>query len=106
MMAVYVSEEHRSWSMSRIRGKDTKSQMVLSSLIHRHEACPNGALPKTNPAFFTKKFEDTVERDARKKFELIESGWQMVAIWECEPAKEPVSLVEDLCMQLRGGRDG
>lgn len=63
-------------------------------------------MPKTNPAFCAKKSEDTVERYARKRPELIESGWQMVTIWECELANEPVSLFEDLCMQLRGSRDG
>lgn len=46
------------------------------------------------------------ERDARKKPELIDSGWRMVTIWECELGNDPVSLVEDLCMQLRRGRDG
>lgn len=106
MMAVPVSEKYRSWSISRILAKATKSQIVLSSLMHGLEACPKGALPKPNAAFFPKKFEDYVERDACKKPELIESGWQMVAIWECELAKEPVSLVEDFCMQSRRGRDG
>lgn len=106
MIAVPISEEYKSWSMSRILAKVTKSQIVLSSLMHCLEACPKGALPKPNPAFFPKKLEDSVERDARKKPELIESGWQMVAIWECELAKEAVSLVEDFCMQSRGGRDG
>ncbi|MAO93618.1 MAG: very short patch repair endonuclease [Rhodospirillaceae bacterium] len=30
-----ISKEHRSWNMSRIRGKDTKLEVLLRSLLHR-----------------------------------------------------------------------
>ncbi|WP_439524130.1 very short patch repair endonuclease [Marivita sp.] len=30
-----ISKEHRSWNMSRIRGKDTKPELILRSLLHR-----------------------------------------------------------------------
>ena len=30
-----ISEERRSWNMSRIRGKNTKPEMLVRSLIHR-----------------------------------------------------------------------
>ena len=142
MMADRISAEHRSWNMSRIRGKDTKPEIVLRSLMHRagfryrlhdkrlpgkpdlvlpkhktaifvngcywhrHHGCPKATTPKTNAAFWTKKFEETVERDARKKTELIESGWRVVTVWECELETNPVGLVEALCNQLKGGRDG
>lgn len=142
MMADRISAEHRSWNMSRIRGKDTKPEIVLRSLMHRtgfryrlhdkrlpgkpdlvlpkhktaifvngcywhrHEGCPKATTPKTNTAFWTKKFEETVERDARKKSELIESGWRVITVWECELETNPVGLVEALRNQLKGGRDG
>lgn len=142
MTADRISAEHRSWNMSRIRGKDTKPEIVLRSLMHRagfryrlhdkklpgkpdlvlpkhktaifvngcywhrHQGCPKATTPKTNTAFWTKKFEETVERDARKKSELIESGWRVVTVWECELENDPVSLVEGLGSQLKGGHDG
>jgi len=34
-MADRLSIEHRSWNMSRIRGKDTKPELLVRSLIHR-----------------------------------------------------------------------
>ena len=138
-MADRISAEHRSWNMSRIRGKDTKPEIVLRSLLHRagfryrlhdrklpgkpdivlpkyktavfvngcywhrHEGCLKASTPKTNTAFWTKKFEETVERDARKKTELIESGWRVITVWECELENDPVSVVEDLRRHLRGG---
>lgn len=30
-----LSKEHRSWNMSRIRGKDTKPEKLVRSLLHR-----------------------------------------------------------------------
>lgn len=30
-----ISKEHRSWNMSRIRGKDTKPELMLRRLLHR-----------------------------------------------------------------------
>ena len=30
-----VSREHRSWNMSRIRGKDTEPELVVRSMLHR-----------------------------------------------------------------------
>lgn len=30
-----LSKEHRSWNMSRIRGKDTKPELVVRSMLHR-----------------------------------------------------------------------
>lgn len=34
-MADRISKEHRSWNMSRIRGKDTIPERLLRSLLHR-----------------------------------------------------------------------
>jgi DNA mismatch endonuclease (patch repair protein) len=30
-----ISKEHRSWNMSRIKGKDTKPELIVRSLLHR-----------------------------------------------------------------------
>jgi DNA mismatch endonuclease (patch repair protein) len=30
-----ISEERRSWNMSRIRGKDTKPEIIVRSMLHR-----------------------------------------------------------------------
>lgn len=30
-----LSKEHRSWNMSRIRGKDTKPELIVRSVLHR-----------------------------------------------------------------------
>lgn len=30
-----ISKEHRSWNMSRIKGKDTKPELLIRSLLHK-----------------------------------------------------------------------
>lgn len=63
MMADRISPTHRSWNMSRIRGKDTKPEMMLRSLMHRegfrfrlHDknlpGKPDLVLPKHKTAIF------------------------------------------------------
>ena len=142
MMADRISKERRSWNMSRIRGKDTKPEIVLRSLMHRagfryrlhdkslpgkpdivlpkhktaifvngcywhrHKDCPKATTPKTNTAFWGKKFKDTIARDARKRSELVENDWRVITIWECELETDAVAVLEGLCEQLKGGRDG
>ncbi|TRW96326.1 DNA mismatch endonuclease Vsr [Paracoccus sp. M683] len=141
-MADRISALHRSWNMSRIRGKNTRPEIVLRSHMHRagfryrlhdkklpgrpdlvlpkhktaifvngcywhrHKGCPKATTPKSNTDFWSKKFEATVARDARKTSELILSGWRVITVWECELESDPVSLVEGLRSQLKGGRDG
>lgn len=34
-MTDQISPEHRSWNMSRIKGRDTKPEMIVRSLLHR-----------------------------------------------------------------------
>ncbi|MBW2662975.1 MAG: DNA mismatch endonuclease Vsr [Deltaproteobacteria bacterium] len=58
-----ISEERRSWNMSRIRGKDTKPEIIVRSMLHRmgyrfrlHRkdlpGKPDIVLPKYNTVIF------------------------------------------------------
>ncbi|MFC1545201.1 very short patch repair endonuclease [Gemmatimonadota bacterium] len=58
-----ISPEHRSWNMSRIRGKDTKPELLVRSILHRmgyrfrlHRrdlpGSPDIVLPKYRTAIF------------------------------------------------------
>lgn len=138
MMADRISTEHRSWNMSRIRGKDTKPELVLRSILHRagfryrlhdkrlpgkpdivlpkyrtaifvngcywhrHPGCPKATTPKTNTAFWQQKFDETVRRDERKSAELIERGWLVITVWECELESNPINLLDKLRDHLQG----
>ena len=50
---------------------------------HRCPIC-NYQLPKTNTAFWEKKFERNVRRDQEKIKSLKTTGWKVLTIWECE----------------------
>ena len=49
---------------------------------HRCPTC-NLGLPKTNVDYWREKFERNVERDKRKEDTLLDLGWNVHTIWEC-----------------------
>lgn len=52
--------------------------------------CPRCDLPmpKSHSDFWRTKIERNVQRDKRKNRELVEAGWTVITIWECELKKE------------------
>ena len=50
---------------------------------HRCPTC-NLGLPKTNADYWREKFERNVERDRRKELGLMNLGWAVHSIWECD----------------------
>lgn len=51
---------------------------------HQHHGCRYAKLPKSNRAFWLKKFEKNVERDAYAIDALRGLGWRVLIIWECQ----------------------
>lgn len=51
---------------------------------HRHPGCRYATTPKTREEFWTRKFEQNVERDRRQQQQLREMGWSVMVVWECE----------------------
>ena len=41
-------------------------------------------MPKTNVEYWRPKFERNVERDRLKQGRLVDFGWDVRTIWECE----------------------
>lgn len=135
-MADRLSKEHRSWNMSRIRGKNTRPELQLRSLMHRsgfrfrlhdaklpgkpdivlpkhntvifvngcywhrHEGCPKATTPKTRTDFWQEKFRRTIERDKHKRVELMQAGWSVITVWECELADDPTGVVKGVKSQI------
>jgi DNA mismatch endonuclease (patch repair protein) len=115
-----ISRERRSWNMSRIRGRNTKPEITVRSVLHglglrfrlhhrdlpgkpdvvlprrriavfvhgcfwhRHSGCPFAYNPKTNTAFWSRKFEGNTSRDLRDRRRLRKLGWHVVVVWECQ----------------------
>lgn len=51
---------------------------------HRHDECRYAATPSTNSSFWQGKFKENVVRDARTNRLLVEAGWRVFVVWECE----------------------
>ena len=62
---------------------------------HRHKGCRFAYSPKSQTAFWRKKFSENMKRDARKAGALASLGWTVVTVWECELAR-PAELLERL----------
>jgi DNA mismatch endonuclease (patch repair protein) len=58
--------------------------LVHGCFWHRHGGCKVATTPKSNTAFWQKKFDLNVQRDERNVFALEALGWKVVIAWECE----------------------
>lgn len=71
---------------------------------HRHSGCKKATMPKTRAEFWARKFEHNVARDKQNEVALLELGWHVLIIWECETkpadalaAKLALELTRDFC---------
>ena len=123
-MADRLTPEQRSWNMSRIRGKNTKPELLVRRLVHSkgyrfrlhgrsgsvrlpgkpdlvfagrrkvifvngcfwhfHDCRVGQHAPKANAEFWAAKRSRTRERDADQRRQLLEAGWDVLTVWECE----------------------
>ena len=51
---------------------------------HPDPRCKRSHHPKTNPSYWTAKLKRNQERDRENRARLLELGWQVLVIWECE----------------------
>ena len=51
---------------------------------HGHEGCKYFRLPKSNVEFWKEKIERNIERDRESMQALLDLGWKVVRVWECE----------------------
>ena len=119
-MSDKLTKEHRSWNMSRIKGKDTGIEVAVRKRLfslgyryrkndkslpgkpdivfpkyktvifihgcfwHKHTGCKIARIPKSNTDFWVKKLNHNVENDIKHNQQLIDMGWKVITIWECE----------------------
>ncbi len=66
---------------------------------HRHPGCRMAYTPKSNVEFWLTKLESNVARDTRNQARLVEQGWRVIVIWECE-TRDHTALREQLARML------
>ena len=54
---------------------------------HGHEGCPKYVVPKSNTEFWVAKVRRNKERDLRNYNDLLNAGWQVIVVWECQLKK-------------------
>ena len=62
---------------------------------HRHKGCKDATTPKTNKAFWQKKFERNVANDKKHARALKKLGWKVIIVWECQ-LKKPDNVLRRL----------
>ena len=58
---------------------------------HRH-GCKKTYVPKTRQEFWESKFAGNVKRDRRDQKQLVEAGWRVLVVWECEIESDETTL--------------
>jgi DNA mismatch endonuclease (patch repair protein) len=51
---------------------------------HRHAGCSKASMPKTRVEFWREKFDRNVTRDQETERALVNAGWRVLTVWECE----------------------
>jgi DNA mismatch endonuclease, patch repair protein len=59
---------------------------------HAHEGCNVANLPKSNTEFWREKFARNRERDATNRSALVNDGWDVMILWECEISKPDIVM--------------
>lgn len=57
---------------------------------HGHEGCKLFVIPKTNTEFWQNKIEYNRKRDQKNYQLLIDAGWQVIVVWQCNLTKEKI----------------
>ena len=67
--------------------------LVHGCFWHRHDNCAGSRIPKSRVDFWSDKLNGNKARDERNREALIQAGWQVLVIWECE--LEDLVMLED-----------
>jgi len=69
---------------------------------HQHEGCKRAAVPKSNKSYWLPKLEKNVARFKDNTNKLLDMGWKVFIVWECE-TKDEVILKSKLDAVYIGG---
>ena len=66
---------------------------------HGHEHCRYFVTPKTRTEFWTAKINGNIRRDLDNERKLLDDGWQVLTVWECELKKSRIDETIELLQQ-------
>lgn len=62
---------------------------------HGHENCRYYVIPKTRTEFWTDKISNNKKRDKKNIELLLQKGWKVITVWECELKKDKTEKTID-----------
>jgi DNA mismatch endonuclease (patch repair protein) len=74
--------------------------LVHGCFWHQHPGCRLARQPRSRPDYWPAKLARNVERDAQVRERLVEGGWEVLVVWECE-TRDHVALRERVAGFLR-----
>ncbi len=63
--------------------------LVHGCFWHGHNGCKRFVMPKSRQDYWIQKIENNIRRDDKNKLEMLQKGWRVITVWECELKKEP-----------------
>ena len=76
---------------------------INGCFLHMYN-CSRSRLPKSNLEYWKPKILRNVERDQNNYQKLIDAGWKVIIVWECELKKKTLEeRLEALCNEIRFG---
>src|SRR6266700_3265929 len=93
-MADVHSKATRSYNMSRIKGKNTKPEILVRRFLHAHghryrlhvkslPGKPDIVLPKTRTQWWLNKINGNIANDIKAVKALKKERWKIINLWEC-----------------------
>ena len=58
---------------------------------HGHKGCRYFVIPKTRTEWWINKISETQKRDSEAEEQLVDLGWKVITVWECELKKTNLS---------------
>lgn len=69
---------------------------------HGHEGCRYFVWPKNNAEFWKAKISGNIQRDRHNHQLLVDQGWNVIELWECELKKNKANeTLSKLSQELR-----
>jgi DNA mismatch endonuclease (patch repair protein) len=68
---------------------------------HHHEGCKNATTPKSNTEFWLQKFARNQANDKKHEEQLVQQGWNVITLWECELEKDFEGTMEKVIKNLQ-----
>jgi len=68
---------------------------------HGHEGCKYFVWPKNNAEFWKSKITNNIQRDHNNIQLLIDQGWNVITVWECELKADKTKKLEAIAKEIK-----